>query len=252
MKRRIDSWLYSLNFWQFGLLAFMLILIIMLGLTDLAHAQSSSSYDFTISNDTDLCGSACSTVSGSGVFTIGQSVIEVKQTMFSITNLSGTLNGLPLSLSNLGGANSNLFFTPAEPIAPFYPLFVQSGSQQWNFQMADSGHTGGTGQTMYSYQSQTFTPVSLTVQPVSQPLLSRRNPMPPLSPVRVSLPKRAPTVTPSPISASLPSKKIPAFRSNHNFEIGISVTAAVATGIAIYEWRHHRQHWDAVPAGRLR
>lgn len=213
-----------------------LAIAMFLGFSTIARAQST--YDWTL---------AGADVTGTGTFEVGTWTTAGGPVLYPINNLSGRLNGLPLSLtpgyiitnpnSPTAEMNGNAFYAQALPVAPSWPLYFQSGAQKFELWQSDFFQPGVTGQVLYGLPNGSAS-VTFAVKPAAQPLLSRKNPIAPIGPIRVSLPA----------GVNVP---VSAFRGNRNMAIGIDVGAAVGGISALYEWNHHRQHREAVPAGRL-
>lgn len=208
-------------------------------------SRAQTTYDFTISPDPHEC-NGCANISGSGSFEIGTWTTTAGIVLAPINSLMGSLNGLPLSLTpgKIGGPplaptasmNGNMFQNVTNPIVSAYPLFFESGQLHWNIAQSDFLSPPSTGTTLYSDNLAIPTsPIKFSVS--AAPTFLTRNPTP------------APVGTFTLPAQSSASQSV--FRANHNVAITVSLTAAISTGIMIYEWHKHRQHRYALPAGRL-
>lgn len=232
-----DELKWRLNLYRFRRRWFVPLVLLMLCVPRV-HAQQT--FDFTLTNDAAFCGAACSTVVGSGQFSIGTAVTQVNMTLFPITSLSGTLNGQAVTLfappinSIAYNSSANYFHTLAQPIAPFFPLLITNGTQLWNIQATDFNHTG-SGQTMYDYAANQFTPVSFTASDRFTSILQPT----PGPPVTFSTP------TPAQINTALQK------RAEINVGLAVGVPVAFAATMWVIHHEIHRQHRQALPAGRF-
>ena len=210
-----------------------------------AHAQSV--YDFTLTNDPALCGTFCNTTAGSGMFTVSPNLYQsIAGSGYPITSLSGTLNGAAMTLAPLpnGAVIGNLYYQSYLPISWFAPLYFSTSSGQWSLQQLGVDHPG-TGQWLTAPNG-SVTYVAFTVTPVSRPTA----PAPSAPPIPTY---RPPFSTSSSGLAPLgrPTQSASSLRARNPVLIEVSVPAAIATVVAIYEWEHHRRgRRDAEPAGR--
>jgi hypothetical protein len=198
-----------------------------------AHAQSS--YYWTLTPDPGVCGMGgvvCPQVYGYGQFEVsgGRSTTFLNETVYPMTMFEGAINGSSVGLMP---GSTGYFYTAVEPINPNFTLYMQSDFPvlKWNIQMTDFKHPG-SGQTMYDYQTGMGISVAFSVSLVPHQVIPGAPPAPTFfTPTRTVAPTR---------------------RAMNPVAIEISVPAAMAAGVTIYEILHHRGgHREALAAGRF-
>jgi hypothetical protein len=137
-----------------------------------AFAQADD-FQFTFATDPVGCSNysgGCGTVDASGIF-VTDPVTESPQfgafNVYPITSVTGTLDGFSMTLDNPG---SSAIVQSSLNLPNFGPgvIFTANG-QQYELEFNEGPHAPGSDDLLYSFSSNTFTNVALSVTPVSVP-----------------------------------------------------------------------------------
>lgn len=184
--------------------------------TATVQAQSYS-YDFTLTGVG---------INSSGTFTDSTFDTNPNDTFFPIGSLTGTINGQAMSLLSVPVSIGNRFSTTSLGIAPFYPLFFQSGGTEWVL-----SHEDNHGPTMLGNSA---LHIDEAVNFIVTPTPTRHTPI--LSSGTFTFAKPTHAVTPR----------------NSYWQIGIDVPAATAVIVGFIYWEKHRGREHAKYTGRVR
>lgn len=213
-------------------------------------ARAQSAWNFTLTDDPALCHTFCNTT-GSGMFTASPTLFQnIQGSGYPLLSLTGTLNGAALSLAPVPTSQpvqgiGNLFYLPSLPVGWFAPWYLNTTNGIYILSQTDVNHPG-TGQSLIG--PGLSAPVSFTVTPYVAPVPTAPAPKAPPIPTFSSRPPVLSSTNSGPVTFQRASA--PVVR-HQPVVVEVSVISAIATVVAIYEWRRHRTHADAYPAGRF-